>query len=138
MKKEKIALIELVGEEELYDIEVSHDHLFYANDILTHNSAYNNLEAGNESVSESMKTLHTLDSAFLILQTQEMKEAGKLKIVFTKNRFSGITKSFEIGFDYNHFRFEDKFFINGENITETKSGDDDIEKFNDQLSGLMM
>ena len=90
-------------------------------------SAYGNLEAGAESMSESMKVMHTIDSAFLILQTQEMKEANKMKIVFTKNRYSGITKSFDIGFDYNHFMFDDKFFIGSENITETSIADNDLE-----------
>ncbi len=101
-------------------------------------SAYGNLEAGNESLSDSMKVLHTLDSAFLILQTPEMKEQGKVKIMFTKNRFSGITKGFDIGFDYKYFRFNDKFFIEGENITETKVSDDDLYNLKDTLTDLMV
>ncbi len=36
--KDKIVSIECIGEMDTVDIEVSGDHLFYANDILTHNS----------------------------------------------------------------------------------------------------
>jgi replicative DNA helicase len=100
--------------------------------------AYGNLEAGNETMSESLKVLHTLDSAFLVLQTPEMKDNGTVKIMFTKNRFSGITKGFEIKFDYDYFRFDDKFFIDGENITEMKTSSSELDSFNDELSKLMM
>jgi len=100
-------------------------------------SAYGNLEAGSESLSDSMKVYHTLDSAFLILQTPEMKEQGNIKIVFTKNRFSGLTSGFEIKFDYKHFKFDDKFFINGENITEQRPSENELQGFEDKISGLI-
>ena len=101
-------------------------------------SAYNNLEAGSETMSDSMKVMHTLDSAFLILQTPEMKNEGNLKIVFTKNRYSGITTGFDIKFDYKHFRFVDKFFINGENITEQQPSGAELENFTDKMQDLML
>ena len=46
---EKILNIEEVGDVDMIDIEVSGNHLFYANDILTHNS---NSDLGLEDTSE--------------------------------------------------------------------------------------
>ena len=80
-------------------------------------SAVNNLEADQSTLSESMKILMTVDSAFIISQTPEMKEQGKMKINYVKNRMSGKTWSFDIGFDYHKFRFDDRFFQGGSNIT---------------------
>ncbi len=70
-------------------------------------SAINNIQADQSSLSESMKILMTLDSAFIISQTPQMKEAGTMKINFVKNRMTGKTWSFDINFDYKKFRFID-------------------------------
>ncbi len=70
-------------------------------------NAINNTEADQSSLSESMKILMTLDSAFIISQTPEMKDTGKMKINFVKNRMAGKTWSFDISFDYSKFRFID-------------------------------
>lgn len=86
-------------------------------------SAVNNLEADQSSLSESMKILMTLDSAFIISQTPEMKDQGKMKINFVKNRMSGKTWSFDIGFDYKKFRFDDRFFMGDSNFTQAETQD---------------
>lgn len=105
-------------------------------------SAVNNLEADQSALSESMKILMTLDSAFILSQTPEMKDQGKMKVNFVKNRMSGKTWSFEIGFNYQKFRFDDRFFMGDSNITEYETKDplSDAE-FNtaavDNLKGLM-
>lgn len=88
-------------------------------------SAVNNLEADQSTLSESMKILMTLDSAFIISQTPEMKEDGKMKINFVKNRMSGKTWSFEIGFNYRKFRFEDKYHMGGGNVTNVDNSQSD-------------
>jgi replicative DNA helicase len=80
-------------------------------------SSINNLEVDQSALSESMKIMMTLDFMAIIAQTPEMKEQGKMKINIVKNRFSGKTWSFDIGFNYHHFRFVDKFHIGGENIS---------------------
>ena len=93
--------------------------------------AINNLEADQSALAESMKILMILDSAFIIAQTPQMKEEGKMKINYVKNRMSGKTWSFDIGFSYSKFRFVDTFSVNGENVT---AGEND---FASQLAGLM-
>ena len=72
-------------------------------------SAVNNLEAGQEAVSDSAGISMFSDSMVFLLQTKEMKELGELVVNFEKNRMSGRTTSFKIGFDYSKMRFEDKF-----------------------------
>jgi len=93
--------------------------------------AINNLEADQSALAESMKILMILDSAFIIAQTPEMKENGKMKINYVKNRMSGKTWSFDIGFDYHKFRFVDTFNVAGENVTAGENN------FAQQLAGIM-
>jgi len=72
-------------------------------------SAIGNLEAGQEAVSDSAGISMFSDSMVFLLQTKEMKELGEIVVNFEKNRMSGKTTSFKIGFDYSKMRFEDKF-----------------------------
>jgi len=95
-------------------------------------TAVNNLEASQAELSESMKIFMTADSAFIVAQTPEMKEKGEMKINWVKNRMSGKTYSFNIGYDYTKFRFDDRFFLEGQNISNHLNTSDDIK----QLTGL--
>jgi len=106
--------------EELRAVAQKRNIIIYTAGQLNRN-AVNNLEADQSSLSESMKILMTLDSAFIIAQTPEMKDIGKMKINFIKNRMSGKTWSFDIKFDYQHFRFIDEFNTNGVNPTAVKN-----------------
>jgi len=106
-------------------------------------SAFNNIEADQSTLSESMRVYMVLDSAFLILQTPEMKEKSEMKIVFTKNRMSGKTFSFDISYDYNHFRFIDNKFneSEGRNITEKKhkiESSEDLSILDDGINDLLI
>ena len=66
-----------------------------------------NLEADQSSISDSMGTFMTADSVFIISQTPQYKEEKKMRISYVKNRMSGITTFFEIGYDYEHFRVQE-------------------------------
>jgi hypothetical protein len=59
MTLDEIISIEELYEEEMIDIEVSGNHLFFANDILTHNS---NGDVDLTNTSESMGITHTAAS----------------------------------------------------------------------------
>ncbi len=72
-------------------------------------SAVNNLEADQGAISDSMGVYMAADSAFIISQTPDYKDQGKMRISYVKNRMSGQTRFFEIGYDYSHFRVVDKF-----------------------------
>ena len=73
--------------------------------VQTNRSSYNNLEAGMETVSDSIGVGMFVDSLIMLRQTKEMKELGEIDVSFEKNRMSGITDSFKIGFDYSFMKF---------------------------------
>jgi replicative DNA helicase len=106
-------------------------------------SAINNLEAGSESVADSMGINAFADCMIFMLQTPVMKEQGELLVKFEKNRYSGITRSLKMGFDYSKMRFEDRFF--SENFkqkpdtslsTETSESGDDFGNFSSDIFKL--
>ncbi len=72
-------------------------------------SAFGNLEASNEAIADSVGIGNAADCMIIVNQTEQMKEVGEYKVSFAKNRFSGNTSSFKIGFDFTKFRFEDRF-----------------------------
>ena len=72
-------------------------------------SAIGNLEAGQEAVSDSAGISMFSDTMMFLLQTKEMKNKGEIIVNFEKNRLSGKTYSFRIGFSYSKMRFEDRF-----------------------------
>ena len=72
-------------------------------------SAVDNLEAGQASVSDSAGISMFSDSMIFLLQTKEWKKLGKIKVNFEKNRMTGKTTDFTIGFDYQKMRFNDDY-----------------------------
>ena len=104
---DEIVGIEYIGEQEMLDFAVSNNQLFYANDILIHNCATNNLEADNSAVSDSMGSVMTADFLMFLLQTEEMKEKGDIICKITKNRYTGKTETFPMRVNYELMRFED-------------------------------
>jgi len=110
---DEIVSIEEIGEMELIDFDVSGNHLFYADGILTHNSATNNIdEADNSNVSDSMGTVMTADFMMFLLQNEEMKEKKEIVCKITKNRFAGRTDTWLMNIDYEHMRFSDMLIQN--------------------------
>lgn len=105
---DEIVSIEELDEIEMVDFDVTGDHLFHADGILTHNSATNNVDdADNSNVSDSMGTVMTADFMMFLLQNEEMKEKKEIVCKVTKNRFGGRTDTWMMNVDYNHMRFSD-------------------------------
>lgn len=71
--------------------------------------ATNNTEASNDSVSDSLGTVQTADFLCFLLQTEQMKAENKLKFKITKNRYTGITDSFDLLVNYQNMRVIDEF-----------------------------
>lgn len=107
MYDDEIVSIEECGELEMIDFNVSGNKLFYANGVLTHNSATGNTEADNSAVSDSMGSVMTADFMLFLLQTPEMKEAKEIILKCTKNRYTGRTDTWLMNVDYVHMRFDD-------------------------------
>jgi len=96
---------------EMIDFNVhnsNNEKLFFANDILVHNSAVNNTEdADNSSISDSIGTAMTADFMLFLLQDEEMKAKNEIVCKVTKNRFTGKTDTWMMNIDYEHMKFEE-------------------------------
>jgi len=68
-------------------------------------SAYGNKEASNDTISDSIGTAQTADWMLFLLQTEEMKATKEIICKITKNRFNGITDSWNMNVNYEHMRF---------------------------------
>lgn len=104
---DEVISIEQIDSIDTIDIEVSGDNLFYANDILTHNSGSKSTDADITDVSESWGLPATLDFFLLIMQPKEMKEMGQYVFKIIKNRYGRNDVSFAVGLDIMKMRFYD-------------------------------
>jgi hypothetical protein len=86
---DEIISIEECGIEETLDIEVSGNRLFFANDILTHNSGFDTSDITMANVSESAGIVHTADFFCAIYQQEGDREANVLNGKVLKNRLGG-------------------------------------------------
>lgn len=88
------------------DIEVSGDHYFFANDILTHNS---NSDPGLEDTSESFGLPATADLMVALVSSEEMEQQGQIMVKQLKNRYNDVNhpKRFVIGVDRTKMRLYD-------------------------------
>jgi len=105
------------------DIEVdSKNRLFFANDILTHNSGWEGTDLSVNSIAESAGLLMTVDLLFGIVTNAEMKARGEYFLKCLANRVAGMEntrKRYTIDWKYARIE-EDKmspiqdmdFFIN--------------------------
>ena len=67
------------------DIEVTGNHLFYANDILTHNSSS---DPGLEDTSESFGLPATADLMFALITSEDLEALGQIMVKQLKNRYN--------------------------------------------------
>jgi hypothetical protein len=102
----KILKIEELDEREMVDIEVSGNHLFYANNVLTHNSSS---DVDLTDTSESFGLPATADLMFAIISSEELENLGQIMIKQLKNRYNDPTvfKRFVIGIDRAKMRLYD-------------------------------
>lgn len=103
---DEILSIKEVGKRDLIDIEVAGNHLFYANDILTHNS---NSDVGLEDTSESFGLPATADFMFALISSEELEKLGQIMVKQLKNRWGSIDhyKRFMVGIDRSKMKLFD-------------------------------
>ena len=84
---DEIESIELIGDAETIDITVEDVHMFYANEIYTHNSALDHdiIEAG--SISDSYKKIMTSDFVMSVSRKVNDKVSNTARVHVMKNRF---------------------------------------------------
>jgi hypothetical protein len=102
----KILKIEELDERGMVDIEVSGNHLFYANDILTHNSSS---DVELTDTSESFGLPATADLMFALISTEELENLGQILVKQLKNRYNDptVNKRFVVGIDRAKMRLYD-------------------------------
>ena len=106
MMLKKILKIEELDEREMIDIEVSGNHLFYANDILTHNSSS---DVELTDTSESFGLPATADLMFALISNEELENLVQILVKQLKNRYNDptVNKRFVVGIDRAKMRLYD-------------------------------
>jgi hypothetical protein len=84
---DEIESIELIGEEETIDITVEDTHMFYANDIYTHNSAISSTIVESDQMGGSIKKGQIGHFIVSIAKSLEQKENGTANMAILKSRF---------------------------------------------------
>ena len=113
---------------DLIDIEVSGNHLFFANGILTHNS---NSDPGLEDTSESFGLPATADLMLAFVSNEELEQSGQIMVKQLKNRYNdpNRNKRFVVGIDRSKMRLYDA------EATDQTLIDDGIPVFDKTPSG---
>ena len=105
---DEIIEIEYIGEQDTIDINVSGNRLFYANDILTHNSAVDEAEQTQAMIGGGISKIQRADNVIAIYQSASMKERGEFVCTFLKTRSSaGVNSKVYLHFDVDSMRITD-------------------------------
>lgn len=108
MFDDEIVSIEYIGEQETIDINVSGNRLFYANNVLTHNSAVEEIEFDHSHISGGISKINTADNVFGIFTSRHMREKGQYQIQLMKTRSSsGVGQKIDLSFDVDTLRIFD-------------------------------
>jgi len=83
---DEIVSIEFLGEDETIDIDVEGTHMFFANDIYTHNSALGNTVVTLDSISEAFSKTFIADLVLTVARPMEGVDTNKGNILIAKNR----------------------------------------------------
>lgn len=101
-----IVQIEELDVDDTIDIEVSGNHLFFANGILTHNQ---NSDVSLTDTADSAGIIHAADLMLALIRTEELDAMGKIMIKQLKNRYSdpGVMTRFLVGIDRSKMKLFD-------------------------------
>ena len=107
-KEDKIMSIEYIGEIDTIDITTDGNHLFFGNEILTHNTSYDNVEFDPSHIAGGISKVNTADNVIGIFTSAAMKESGRYQIQFMKTRSSsGVGSKVDLSFDIKSLRISD-------------------------------
>jgi hypothetical protein len=105
---DEIVSIEYLGEQDTIDIAVSGNRLFYANDILTHNSGSDVPEFDHSHIAGGISKINTGDNVIGIMATNSMKEQGIMQFQFMKTRSSaGVGRRVDLSYNVESMRIQD-------------------------------
>jgi hypothetical protein len=83
---DEIESITLIGDEETIDISVENTHMFYANDIYTHNSSISSEVVTTDQMGGSIKKAQVGHVIITIAKSLQQKELKLATIAITKSR----------------------------------------------------
>lgn len=124
---DEIESIELMGDMECIDIEVEDTHMFYANDIYTHNSAdESDIITGNQ-IAEAWSKLFIADFVVSLSRKMTDKVAGTGRWHIIKNRFGqdGLTFPSKINFSCGKIDIYDDNSISGKEVKQQMNNSDE-------------
>ena len=105
---DEILEIEYIGEQDTIDINTTGNRLFYANGILTHNSAVDEIEFDHSHIAGGLSKIQTADNVIGIFTSRAMKERGRYQIQFMKTRSSsGVGQKVDLEFNVDTLRITD-------------------------------
>jgi len=84
---DEIESIELIGDKETVDISVEDTHMFYANDIYTHNSAVNEDIIMADKISNSYEKIMIADFVMSVSRKPGDKIGKQARVHIVKNRY---------------------------------------------------
>ena len=124
---DEIESIELIGEEDTIDITVEDTHMFYANDIYTHNSSISAEVVEANQMGGSIKKGQIGHFIVSIAKTLDQKDEGTATMAILKSRFGKDGMIFpNIVFDNARIQIEmGDAEPNGQNRTQYKKGVED-------------
>ncbi len=105
LEVEEIESIEFLGERETLDICVEDTHMFFANDIYTHNSGFNVEVADEQNIGKAIEVYQVCDWMVMLTQTVTMLEQGLVNAVLLKNRLGKKGVMVECDYDPNKGTF---------------------------------
>jgi hypothetical protein len=83
---DEIESIELIGEDDTVDISVEGTHMFFANDIYTHNSSISSEVVTTDQMGGSIKKAQVGHVIITVAKTLQQKEMNLATIAITKSR----------------------------------------------------
>ena len=96
----EIESIEEIGEDVVYDIQLTGDNLFFANGILTHNSAIEAEKLSQAHIQGGISKINTSDYTVGIRQDDLMRASGEIYLEILKSRnSSGVGRRLLLGWD---------------------------------------
>ena len=134
---DEIVSIEKMSIAKTIDIEVSGNHLFYANDILTHNST---TDVDLTDTSESFGLPATADLMFALISTEELENLNQIMVKQLKNRYNDPSyyKRFVIGVDRSRMKLYDVEESAQKDIADSGQVKDDGPMFDKSSFGSRM
>lgn len=131
---DEIESIELIGEEDTIDITVDDTHMFYANDIYTHNSSISANVVTNDQMGGSIKKAQVGHVIISIAKSLQQKELNLATVAITKSRIG------KDGIVFENCKFDNEMLEIDTDTTATFLGfeEQQVERKKERIKELLV